>query len=133
MATMELDEVREQELGRVRALLLARRKELQGTSRRTVRKLRQLDQCDPDRRVHPRIGDDGYFTEGYDGEDIQLGLIDPRNADVAEINLALEKLDEGTYGICEDCVEPIPPKRLQCHPQATLCVGCKGKRERLAK
>ena len=43
---------------------------------------------------------------------------------------ALERLDDGTYGICESCGNPIGKLRLQAAPRATLCVTCKTKQER---
>ncbi|MGW4274302.1 TraR/DksA family transcriptional regulator [Streptomyces seoulensis] len=43
---------------------------------------------------------------------------------------ALERLDAGTYGRCENCGEPIGKARMQAFPRATLCVECKQKQER---
>ncbi|MDN3269326.1 TraR/DksA C4-type zinc finger protein [Streptomyces sp. MA15] len=43
---------------------------------------------------------------------------------------ALQRLDAGTYGLCENCGEPIGKARMQAFPRATLCVGCKQKQER---
>jgi DnaK suppressor protein len=43
---------------------------------------------------------------------------------------ALERLDNGTYGICESCGSPIGKLRLQAAPRATLCLPCKIKQER---
>ena len=43
---------------------------------------------------------------------------------------ALERLDNGTYGICESCGNPIGKLRLQAAPRATLCLPCKMKQER---
>lgn len=43
---------------------------------------------------------------------------------------ALERLDDGTYGICESCGNPIGKLRLQAAPRATLCMPCKTKQER---
>jgi RNA polymerase-binding protein DksA len=43
---------------------------------------------------------------------------------------ALERLDDGTYGVCESCGNPIGKLRLQAAPRATLCVTCKTKQER---
>ncbi|PJM85701.1 DNA-binding protein [Streptomyces sp. TSRI0384-2] len=43
---------------------------------------------------------------------------------------ALVRLDEGTYGSCENCGNPIGKARLQAFPRATLCVDCKQKQER---
>lgn len=43
---------------------------------------------------------------------------------------ALERLEDGTYGICESCGNPIGKLRLQAYPRATLCMTCKSKQER---
>ncbi|MGJ5987901.1 TraR/DksA family transcriptional regulator [Streptomyces acidiscabies] len=43
---------------------------------------------------------------------------------------ALERLDAGTYGLCESCGEAIGKARMQAFPRATLCVSCKQKQER---
>jgi DnaK suppressor protein len=44
---------------------------------------------------------------------------------IEEIDRALEKIDAGTYGICEQCGQPIPKARLKALPYASLCVACK--------
>ena len=44
---------------------------------------------------------------------------------LAEINAALQRMDSGKYGICEECGDPIGIKRLEACPQATLCIDCK--------
>ncbi|NVK79758.1 TraR/DksA family transcriptional regulator [Streptomyces morookaense] len=43
---------------------------------------------------------------------------------------ALERLDAGTYGLCESCGNPIGKARMQAFPRATLCVDCKQRQER---
>lgn len=43
---------------------------------------------------------------------------------VAEIRLALDRLDRGAYGRCEQCPEPIPLERLEAIPHARLCIAC---------
>lgn len=45
-------------------------------------------------------------------------------AQSAEIERALEKLDDGTYGFCDSCGGAIPQGRLEIHPWAVLCVPC---------
>jgi RNA polymerase-binding protein DksA len=50
-----------------------------------------------------------------------------------EIAGALEKLKEGTYGICERCSKPIGVRRLEAMPSARLCVKCKAKEEATGK
>lgn len=47
-----------------------------------------------------------------------------------KIEHALRKLDEGIYGICEECEEMISLKRLQARPEAPLCIQCKEAQER---
>jgi len=48
---------------------------------------------------------------------------------VEEIENAIERLDAGTYGVCEMCSDQIPPARLKALPSATLCVKCKERQE----
>jgi RNA polymerase-binding transcription factor len=43
---------------------------------------------------------------------------------------ALARIDDGTYGICESCGQPIGKARLEAFPRATLCVTCKQREER---
>ena len=43
---------------------------------------------------------------------------------------ALARIDEGTFGVCASCGQPIGKARLQAFPRATLCVACKQRQER---
>lgn len=43
------------------------------------------------------------------------------------VNKALKKIDDGTYGLCEKCGKPIDPERLKAFPSATVCMDCKKK------
>ena len=49
---------------------------------------------------------------------------------LAQAERALGRIDDGTYGSCESCGEPIGKARLQAFPRATLCVRCKQREER---
>lgn len=49
---------------------------------------------------------------------------------VRDIDRALAKIDEGTYGTCERCGQPIPEERLDAVPYATLCLSCRQLEER---
>ena len=49
---------------------------------------------------------------------------------LAEIDAALRRIEEGTYGICVNCGAQIAPERLEAVPWATLCIECKRKEER---
>lgn len=46
---------------------------------------------------------------------------------------ALHKFDEGTYGYCESCGQPIDPARLEAIPEASLCIKCKAQQVKSAK
>jgi DnaK suppressor protein len=46
---------------------------------------------------------------------------------------ALERVDEGTYGMCENCELEIGPARLEALPFTRLCVTCQAEREKEAK
>lgn len=49
---------------------------------------------------------------------------------LAQNERAIERIDAGTYGLCESCRNPIGKARLQAFPRATLCVRCKQREER---
>jgi len=49
---------------------------------------------------------------------------------LGEIDAALKRIEEGTYGTCVNCGAQIPPERLEAMPWATLCIDCKRKEER---
>jgi RNA polymerase-binding transcription factor len=48
---------------------------------------------------------------------------------IFKIQDALRRLDEGNYGICEECGEEIGMERLKARPVTTLCIGCKSSQE----
>lgn len=52
---------------------------------------------------------------------------------LAEIEHALSKFEEGTYGLCDSCGQPIDPARLEALPQANLCLSCKAGQAKNAK
>ncbi len=51
---------------------------------------------------------------------------------LAEIEHALEKVDKGTYGICDVCGQPIAPERLKALPYTGFCLSCKSKTSSIA-
>lgn len=62
-----------------------------------------------------------------DVSDRLLSLLD-NNRD--QVEHALERLEQGLYGICEDCGQEIAPERLEFKPEATRCVTCQGRWDR---
>jgi DnaK suppressor protein len=53
--------------------------------------------------------------------------------ELAGIEHALRKFEEGTYGKCDNCGKPIDPARLEALPQASLCLNCKAQQAKNAK
>lgn len=52
---------------------------------------------------------------------------------LSKIDKALAKIDDGSFGICENCGEEISAKRLEARPETTLCIRCKEDQERVEK
>ena len=50
-----------------------------------------------------------------------------------KIDRALQKIENGEFGTCEECSEPISVKRLEARPETTLCIRCKEDQERQEK
>ena len=53
-----------------------------------------------------------------------IGIGRSLEAGLARTERALAKVDDGTYGMCDSCGEPIPPRRLEAMPDSVLCVHC---------
>jgi DnaK suppressor protein len=49
---------------------------------------------------------------------------------LSKLDLALKKITDGTFGVCEICDEQIGKKRLEARPETTLCIKCKEDQER---
>jgi DnaK suppressor protein len=54
----------------------------------------------------------------------EVGVGESLEREVRRIERALTKLDEGTYGICDNCGAPISPGRLRAMPEGVLCLDC---------
>jgi RNA polymerase-binding transcription factor DksA len=71
---------------------------------------------------------------GTRGETEHLSVSEQRDVDLAigsmhrkalhDIEQALARLDDGSYGLCVACRAPIPPERLEAIPEAAVCVRC---------
>ena len=60
--------------------------------------------------------------------DVEQAILDNEKALLAEVQQALARIENGTYGICTNCGQPIPEKRLEAIPWASLCVTCEHER-----
>ena len=62
--------------------------------------------------------------------DHELTVLNNERDKLAQIDRALTRIDDGTYGVCESCGNPIGKMRLMAFPRATLCLTCKQREER---
>ncbi len=62
--------------------------------------------------------------------DAEMSLAANQRELLLQTEKALRRLDDGTYGVCESCGEPIGKMRLMAFPRATLCMPCKKREER---
>ena len=62
-----------------------------------------------------------------------LRIRDRESMLIKKIRQSLKDIENGEYGICEDCGEDISIERLKARPVTSLCIGCKTKRESLEK
>jgi DnaK suppressor protein len=63
------------------------------------------------------------------GREIDYTLGDNAEQVLAEIDDALQRIDDGTYGTCVSCSSEIPRERLEANPWASLCIDCKRRAE----
>ncbi|MBM3246055.1 MAG: hypothetical protein FJZ13_01865 [Candidatus Omnitrophica bacterium] len=68
-------------------------------------------------------------TDNYDRE-FSLGLASSGREVLYELDDALKKIEDGTFGICESCKNLITKTRLKAVPYARLCVKCQEKKEK---
>jgi DnaK suppressor protein len=63
----------------------------------------------------------------------ELRIRDRERKLIMKIREALERIDEGTFGVCDHCEEEIGEARLKARPVTTLCIECKTEQERQEK
>jgi RNA polymerase-binding protein DksA len=111
----------------VRARLEDERQRLEAEIEALVRaEFRDDDPIDR-REREQNAADDASATSEHEKS---LALLQNLRTLRANVGRALERVEKGTYGICEDCGGEIAPERLAAIPYATLCISCKSKRER---
>lgn len=121
--------LRPEEVRSLRKLLLARKAELMDSysnledeARLKGKEAGELS----DVPFHPADRGSDSFEQS-----LSLALLENESSAMREIDLALERMDQGAYGSCEDCGSPIGRARLRALPQATLCRSCKSLEESL--
>ena len=101
-------------------LLNKRLDELISEASRTVSGMSDLKENMPDPADRATLESDRNFT---------LRIRDRERRLIGKIKEALDRIEDGSYGICESCEEYISEKRLKARPVTTLCIDCKTKQE----
>lgn len=70
----------------------------------------------------PDIGD--MSSVAY-SRDVLFNLSETQRQRIQDINIALEQIDKGEYGICMSCSEEISPRRMEVRPFSRYCIECK--------
>ena len=115
-----------EELDGIRTELSTELAEMQSEYDRSMDELTELHQTGTD-----GAGDDQADAGSKTFEREQELSIAANRLDLLnQIQRAIERVDAGTYGLCESCGKPIPKARLKAFPMATLDVACKQREER---
>lgn len=71
-----------------------------------------------------QVQDPGDVAQSISLETLKISLQDAEMAEYNMIVQALQMIEDGTYGLCLDCGQPIAEKRLKSYPNATRCLLC---------
>jgi DnaK suppressor protein len=110
------------ELKSFRDMLEEKRHALLGRARKTLTEDMALDPND--------LADEMDLAASEYIQSFEFRLRGREKTHLAKIDLALKKITDGTFGICDSCGEPIGKKRLEARPETTLCIRCKEDQER---
>lgn len=119
---MKSDEamLKKKQLAYFKKLLNERLDNLLKEANRTVSGMSDLKENMPDPADRATLESDRNFT---------LRIRDRERKLIGKIKDALERIENGTYGICESCEEDISDERLKARPVTTLCINCKKRQE----
>lgn len=108
---------------KMRETLISKRTQLTRDFSRAQRTAREPTADDKDRQtaVSSHWADQCSNNGFVNHADTRVGILD---GEIARINLALRRIDGGTFGICMSCKEKIPLERLEVIPAADKCVSC---------
>jgi DnaK suppressor protein len=110
------------ELAKFKELLEGKRRDVVDRARQTLTENMTLDPSDlPDEMDLASAEYTQSFEFRLRGRDKSL---------LSKLDLAIKKIDDGTFGNCESCDEPIGKKRLEARPETSLCIRCKEDQER---
>ncbi len=72
----------------------------------------------------PHSGDSAEQAQERENDEVVDAIGNETAQTIRDLALAIERIEEGSYGLCEVCGEDIAPGRLEAIPEATRCVNC---------
>ena len=117
--------IKKKDLKRFKGILIEKKEEILKNAKRTLNEDMTLDADD--------LPDEMDLASSEYLQSFTFRLRGREKTFLKKIDHALAKIDEGTFGICEECEEPISVKRLEARPETTLCIRCKEDQERIEK
>ena len=117
--------VNKRDLKRIKDILLNQKKEMLQNAKRTRNEEATLYKDD--------LPDEFDLASSEYAQSLVFRLRDREKWLLGKIDKALKKIDDGDFGICEDCGEDISIKRLEARPVTTLCIRCKEEQEKVEK
>ena len=115
------------ELNEYKEALLLRKRTLQGDVKGLENEAMKKGSDGGDLSTLPmHLADLG--TDSFEQE-MSLGLMETESGELHQVQEALERLVDGSFGLCETCRKKVPKERLKAIPWTRLCVGCKMKEE----
>lgn len=79
------------------------------------------------------LPDEVDLASSESDQSMSLRLRDREQVLLKKVEKALVKIDDGTYGVCDNCGEDIGMKRLEARPVTELCIRCKEEQEKMEK
>ena len=107
--------------------LEAVRRDLSWLREQLVQRLQRI-RDDAAHRLAPLSADAGDRAQETENDEVLQRLEQSASALIGQYQRAIERIDQGRYGTCEDCGLAIEPDRLEALPQATRCKACAGAR-----
>lgn len=79
------------------------------------------------------VADIGDLSANTYSRDVFLNLSETQRLKLRDIDVALDRIARGVYGICLRCEEPIEPRRLEVRPVSRYCIDCKTEVEKFGE
>ncbi len=114
---------------RLRKLLIQKREDIVREAKSEIQKFKSGEK----KQLVETVMDDGDLSVVDLSEDISLKQLSTHRETLIKIDAALSKLEDGTYGVCEECGDEISEERLKIMPFAIYCRDCQEKKELMEK